>query len=140
MFQRGDRLSADLSQGSNIHCKFRHLNPASPQIELCRLRGEMIAELLHSLSLPDQSGNGWRKFLLPALQMKFTPEQQIRAEGVTPGSFGARKLVSKGTALLPWSPCTHIFLAHQGFQEDGGEMRSPGQPGPLLPPSSAKLS
>lgn len=100
----------------------------------------MIAELLHSLSLPDQSGNGRRKFLLPALLVKFTPEQQIAAQGVTSGSFGARKLVSKGAALLPCSPCTRIFLAHQGFQEDGGEMRSPGQPGPLLPPTSARLS
>lgn len=100
----------------------------------------MVAELLHSLSLPDQSGNGRRKFLLPALRVKFTPEQQIAAEGVTPVSFGDGKLVSKGTALLPWSPCTHIFLAHQGFQEDGGEMRSPGGPGPSLPPTSAKLS
>lgn len=72
--------------------------------------------------------------------VQFTPEQQIAAEGVTPGSFRAGKLVSKGTALLPWSPCTCIFLAHQGFQEDGGEMRSPGQPGLLLPPTSAKLS
>lgn len=99
----------------------------------------MIAELLHSLSVPDQSGNGWRKFLLPAWQVKFSPEQQIAAEGVTPGSSGAGKLLSKGTAL-PQSPCTHTFLAHQGFQEDVGEMRSPGQPGPSLPLTSAKLS
>lgn len=133
-------LSADLSQGSNTHCKSRHLNPASPQIQQCRLRGEMIAELLHSLSLPDQSGNGRRKFLLPALRVKFTPEQKIAAEGVTPGSSGAGKLLSKGAALLPWSPCTRVFLAHQGFQEDGGEMRSPGRPEPSLPPTSAKLS
>lgn len=100
----------------------------------------MTAELLHSLSVPDQSGNGRRKFLLPALRVKFTPEQQIAAESVTPAPFRAGKLVSKGTALLPWSPCIGIFLAHQGFQEDGGEMRSPGQPGPLLPPTSAGLS
>lgn len=61
------------------------------------------------------------QFLLPALWVKFIPEQQIPTDGVTPGPLRALKPVSEGAALLPWSPCTHVFLDHQAFQEDGGE-------------------
>lgn len=69
----------------------------------------MIAELLHSLSLPDQSGNGRRKFLLPALPVKFSPEQQTAAEGVTPGSFGARKLFPRAQPLC-LGVLAHIYF------------------------------